>query len=112
MTNAPAARNAYDVTPDDLELAVATDLVVGDVIVHFTPLYKQVITPATQRQLNAARCRYRLVEKFEIVQLPSGAGDGVQLNDGPIANPESGSLGVTYYRTWRIKHSHRRPSVP
>jgi hypothetical protein len=56
--------NEYNVTPADLEFVLATDIVIGDVIVEYTPLNTDEIIPATQRQLNAKRTSYTKIESI------------------------------------------------
>jgi hypothetical protein len=53
-------------TPDDVELVVADDIAVGDVIFEFTPILTSRAIPPTQRQLNAARTSWTRVDTLRV----------------------------------------------
>lgn len=53
--------NATHLTPADVELVTAADVVVGDTLVNFTPTGKNVMIPPTDAQLRRLRADRTLI---------------------------------------------------
>lgn len=83
-------------TPDDVELVPYSDVKLGDTLVFFTPIGKHIITPPTQRQLNAKRTRCTVARTIEA---------DVTVNDVDVVviNGKDCIYAVPYAMTWRVK---------
>lgn len=89
------------VTPADVEFVLATDLVVGDVLVHFTAIGRDVSIPPTTTQLRRRRTAYVPILTIDHDVTPHQK-RVIELN---VADPSTREtiardLGV---RVWRVK---------
>jgi hypothetical protein len=80
-------------TPDDVEYVRADQLVVGDVIIDFTPLHRDVCIPPTQRQLNKPVRGFHTVESITVEHR----------SVGDVLRFASDWISVPYAMNWRIK---------
>lgn len=84
-----------NITPADLELVDSSDVVVGDVLVSFTPTGRDIVIPATPRQL--ARLSSDRILTVDAISSPrTGILD---LGTGP--NRWTNLLTA---KVWRVKH--------
>jgi hypothetical protein len=87
-------------TPGNVELVDWSQVVVGDVLVAFTPTGKDIVIPPTQRQLD--RLTWAGADPRRIFTVPS------------VTSPRAGILefgtgpdrwtGMETAKTWRVKH--------
>jgi hypothetical protein len=87
---APGGRK---LTIDDVELVTLDDLVVGDVVIDFTPLNTDIVKPPTQRQLNKPVRGFHTVDSITVEHRPVGR----------ILRFAPDWVGAPFAKTWRIK---------
>lgn len=87
-------------TPADLELVDFSDVVLGDVLVNFTPTNGHAITPATQRQIDQLTWKSADPRRILTVAVISSPRTGIlEFNTGPDR-----WTGMTTAKVWRVKH--------
>ena len=94
--------NTKNITPADVELVRYDFVGVGDVLVAFTPVGRDLVTPPTQRQLRMARTRYTLVESIIHTRTPAGI-PVLDMNHLLGDDRRSTALGTSL--VWRVRPS-------
>ena len=102
------------VTPDDVELVHLSDLERGDIIVDFTPVSRDVVTPPTQRQLNRPVRGYSRIATMTfgtVAELTRTAlarnnhNPAISYTTSATSATDRPGMGVPYAPVWRVRRS-------
>lgn len=86
------------ITPDDVEMVRYSDLADGDILVGFTPKYRDIVIAPTQRQLSLKTTTYHTVTGLHAGTTPRGV--DILIHDGYDGYD---AMAVPECAVWRMK---------